>query len=126
MDSEEHTANGALCALVSRGQALLCELLRLSDRVPPPFRPAAAAKHAAVLFDFAYLKARCVRCAERACAAVRRALLCVRVRMRSATLPRQRCPSTARACARRCAAQRTQRTLRLRRPPPSSLAAWRR
>jgi hypothetical protein len=58
MDGEEHTANGALCALVSRGQALLCELLRLSDRVPAPFRPENAAKHAAVLFDFAYLKAR--------------------------------------------------------------------
>ena len=58
MDAEENTASGALCALVARGQALVVELLRLSDRVPPPFRNGALAKFAAVLFDFAYLKAR--------------------------------------------------------------------
>ena len=58
MDAEENTASGALCALVARGQALLVELLRLTDRVPPPFRAGAAPKFAAVLFDFAYLKAR--------------------------------------------------------------------
>ena len=63
MDAEENTASGALCALVARGQALLVELLRLSDRVPPPFRAGAPPKYAAVLFDFAYLKARAARCA---------------------------------------------------------------
>ena len=66
MDAEENTASGALCALVARGQALLVELLRLSDRVPPPFRAGAPPKYAAVLFDFAYLTARAQLCGARA------------------------------------------------------------
>ncbi|KAK3252031.1 hypothetical protein CYMTET_38655 [Cymbomonas tetramitiformis] len=54
---ESGTAFAHILLLVSRGQALLAELFRLSDKVPPVFNPELEAKYAEVLFDFRYLKA---------------------------------------------------------------------
>lgn len=50
------TAISSLTGLVSRAQALVAELLRLSDRVPPVFIPEREPKYAEILFDFRYLK----------------------------------------------------------------------
>ncbi|KAL3702168.1 hypothetical protein R1sor_020190 [Riccia sorocarpa] len=41
---------------VSRAQALIAELLRLSDHVPPVFHPSPDSRFAAVIFDLRYLK----------------------------------------------------------------------
>jgi len=57
---DEHTAVGSLLGLVARAQALVAELLRLSDRVPPVFTPEHEPKYADILFDFRYLKASTV------------------------------------------------------------------
>ena len=54
--SESGTALGSLLGLVSRAQALVAELLRLSDRVPPAFIPEQEPKYADILYDFRYLK----------------------------------------------------------------------
>lgn len=43
--------------LVSRGQALVAELLRLSQHVPAAFKPSPTSRYAPLLFDFKYLKA---------------------------------------------------------------------
>lgn len=56
MEEENATALHSLTGLVSRAQALVAELLRLSDRVPPSFVPEQQPKYADVLFDFRYLK----------------------------------------------------------------------
>ena len=56
MDDGNATALHSLTGLVSRAQALVAELLRLSDRVPPSFVPEQHPKYADVLFDFRYLK----------------------------------------------------------------------
>jgi len=50
-------ANGAgqlLLRLVSRGNAILAELLRLSDNIPEAYRPENAQEHSLLLFDFSY------------------------------------------------------------------------
>ena len=58
---DNNVCGQALLRLVSRGSAIIAELLRLSDHVPPavsanPEDDPAAAKYAPVLFDFKYLK----------------------------------------------------------------------
>jgi|AntAceMinimDraft_1070359.scaffolds.fasta_scaffold40373_2 WASH complex subunit strumpellin len=53
---EDTSALHALTGLVSRAQALVAELLRLSDRVPPVFIPETEPKYKEILFDFRYLK----------------------------------------------------------------------
>ena len=42
------------CAFVARAQALVAELIRLSERVPKPLMDATQGKYAKVLFDYAY------------------------------------------------------------------------
>jgi len=51
-------ANGAgqlLLRLVSRGNAILAELLRLSDNIPQAYRPESTQEYAQLIFDFSYL-----------------------------------------------------------------------
>jgi len=50
-------ANGAgqlLLRLVSRGNAILAELLRLSDRIPQAYRPESSQEYASLIFDFSF------------------------------------------------------------------------
>ena len=61
MDSflaEDNLCGQTLLRLVSRGSGILAELQRLSQNIPAPFQQdsADAARYAAVLFDFAYLR----------------------------------------------------------------------
>ena len=50
------TAFTHLLWLVSRGQALVAELLRLTANVPPVFNPELEPKYADILIDFRYFK----------------------------------------------------------------------
>jgi hypothetical protein len=52
------TAFTHLLWLVSRGQALIAELLRLTANVPPVFNPELEPKYADILIDFRYFKVR--------------------------------------------------------------------
>jgi len=53
-----NVAGQSLLQLVARGSSILCELLRLSDHIPPVFLGGhEAAKYASILYDFKYLKA---------------------------------------------------------------------
>lgn len=45
-----------LLGIVSRGHALIAELLRLSDHVPAAFNPSVDPRYAPLLFDFKYFK----------------------------------------------------------------------
>ncbi|CAM6121354.1 unnamed protein product [Calypogeia fissa] len=56
-DFSERPVGAVLLRIVSRAQALLAELLRLSDRVPLVFYPSTDARFTSVLFDLRYLKA---------------------------------------------------------------------
>ena len=55
--SENNSCGQALLRLVARGNAIIAELFRLSDYVPPAFRtiPNVANKYAEIIFDFSYL-----------------------------------------------------------------------
>eukprot|EP00976_Prorocentrum_cordatum_P071898 1180502-Prorocentrum_minimum.AAC.10 len=50
------TASSALLLLVSRGQALVAELFRLSDNIPPVFFVDEDTTYAEILLDFRYFK----------------------------------------------------------------------
>jgi len=63
---EENVPVAWLCGHVARGQALVSELLSLSDRLPPALT-SPSPRHAAVLLDFSYL--RDADAAEAACEA---------------------------------------------------------
>ena len=55
----ENMAGGNLLSIVSRGSAIVAELLRLSDHIPPVFYLADKAdqvKYGAILHDFSYLR----------------------------------------------------------------------
>ena len=52
------TATSALLLLVSRGQALIAELFRLSDNIPPVFFVDEDPTYAEILLDFRYFKVR--------------------------------------------------------------------
>jgi hypothetical protein len=52
------TAFTHLLWLVSRGQALVAELLRLTANVPPVFNSELEPKYADILIDFRYFKVR--------------------------------------------------------------------
>ena len=60
--SEDNVCGRTLLSIVGSGSAIITELLRLSDHIPPAFiqpksvKPTARSKYAAVLFDFSYLK----------------------------------------------------------------------
>lgn len=65
--SENNVAGQTLLRLVSRGNAIVAELLRLSDHIPPPFLPPAPGDkrksgvpakrpYDDIIFDFKYLK----------------------------------------------------------------------
>eukprot|EP01100_Stratorugosa_tubuloviscum_P013540 TRINITY_DN682_c0_g1_i1.p1 TRINITY_DN682_c0_g1~~TRINITY_DN682_c0_g1_i1.p1 ORF type:complete len:1155 (-),score=441.79 TRINITY_DN682_c0_g1_i1:57-3521(-) len=57
---EENIAGNTLLKLVSRGSAIIAELLRLSEHIPNAFKPNAkdqqTKKYANILFDFNYLR----------------------------------------------------------------------
>ncbi|BBM98850.1 WASH complex subunit strumpellin [Marchantia polymorpha subsp. ruderalis] len=55
-DFTQKPVGAVLLRIVSRAQALLAELLRLSDRVPPVFHPNTDSRFAPVIFGFRYLK----------------------------------------------------------------------
>jgi len=52
--SEPNGAGQLLLRLVSRGNAILAELLRLSDRIPQAYRPESSQEYASLIFDFSY------------------------------------------------------------------------
>src|SRR3989344_3446486 len=62
--SENNVAGQTILRLVSRGNAIVAELLRLSDNIPPPFivppldkrKSVAKRPYDDVIFDFKYLK----------------------------------------------------------------------
>lgn len=57
--SDDNAAGQTLLRLVSRGSAIIAELLRLSDNVPVVFLPSHSIeqeKYVKILFDFKYLK----------------------------------------------------------------------
>ena len=58
--NRDNIAGQTLLSLVARGSAIIAELLRLSDYIPPVFRgspndPAEREKYSRILFDFRYL-----------------------------------------------------------------------
>jgi WASH complex subunit strumpellin len=56
--AEGNVAGQNLLRIVSRGSAIIAEMLRLSDHIPPVFLDGTVEnlKYARVLFDFTYLK----------------------------------------------------------------------
>jgi WASH complex subunit strumpellin len=58
--AEENPAGQTLLRLVSRGNAIIAELLRLSDHIPAAFRldnkDTNWKKYTDIIFDFTYLK----------------------------------------------------------------------
>ncbi len=56
--AENNTCGQTLLRLVSRGNAIIAELLRLSDFIPPVFKPDSkdAAKYGELLCDFSYFR----------------------------------------------------------------------
>ena len=57
--SEENVCGQTLLRLVSRGNAIIAELLRLSDYIPPVFRletPSDREKYTLILPDFTYFR----------------------------------------------------------------------
>jgi len=67
--ADDNVAGQNLLSIVSRGSAIIAEMLRLSDNIPPEFslpdanntsasptKGAAASKYSAVIFDFSYLR----------------------------------------------------------------------
>jgi hypothetical protein len=61
------TAFTHLLWLVSRGQALVAELLRLTANVPPVFNSELEPKYADILIDFRYFKVRATQGSEQPC-----------------------------------------------------------
>ncbi|KAG6548557.1 hypothetical protein Mapa_010045 [Marchantia paleacea] len=55
-DFTQRPVGAVLLRIVSRAQALLAELLRLSDRVPRVFHPTSDSRFAPVIYGFRYLK----------------------------------------------------------------------
>jgi WASH complex subunit strumpellin len=57
--AENNTCGQALLRLVARGNAIIAELFRLSDYIPPAFRSLSstpgANKYSDIIFDFSYL-----------------------------------------------------------------------
>ena len=55
--ADNNSCGQALLRLVARGNAIIAELFRLSEYIPPAFRstPNAVNKYAEIIFDFSYL-----------------------------------------------------------------------
>jgi len=54
--AENNACGQTLLRLVSRGNAILAELLRLSDFIPPVFKLEQQNKYSELLFDFRYFR----------------------------------------------------------------------
>jgi WASH complex subunit strumpellin len=53
--AENNTCGQSLLRLVARGNAIIAELFRLSDYIPPAFRSQTNNKYSEIIFDFSYL-----------------------------------------------------------------------
>lgn len=53
--AENNTCGQSLLRLVARGNAIIAELFRLSDYIPPAFRSQTNNKYSDIIFDFSYL-----------------------------------------------------------------------
>lgn len=53
--SENNLCGQSLLRLVARGNAIIAELFRLSEYIPPAFRSYSNSKYSDIIFDFSYL-----------------------------------------------------------------------